>query len=146
MESSAQQVNTMDAPPTSSTSNVSWSLPPEKPETQHTRSLVIAAFWTVIIFLGLPIWWKTTSVYRAGLPIADMNEWADGKVWLLLFLVMTYVLLFGVLLKEGLRLMYTGSNRHVAPFFRCKFPFILLRCKCRRQSILFEPPNMLSMI
>jgi phosphatidylinositol glycan class S len=41
---------------------------------------VIAAFWVVIIFLGFPIWWKTTSIYRAHLPIEEMVDWADGKV------------------------------------------------------------------
>lgn len=54
--------------------------PPEKPEATQTRFKVIAAFWAVIIFLGFPIWWKTTSVYRARLPFQEMVEWADGKV------------------------------------------------------------------
>ncbi|GAB1198821.1 hypothetical protein APSETT444_008151 [Aspergillus pseudonomiae] len=53
--------------------------PPEKPEAIQTRFKVIAAFWAVIIFLGFPIWWKTTSIYRARLPIQNMVEWADGK-------------------------------------------------------------------
>lgn len=52
---------------------------PEKPETVRTRSLVIAAFWCMIIFFGFPIWWKTTSVYRARLPIEAMVDWANGK-------------------------------------------------------------------
>lgn len=55
---------------------------PEKPETIKTRSKVIAAFWFVIIFFGFPIWWKTTSIYRARLPIEEMVDWADGKVCL----------------------------------------------------------------
>ncbi|KAB8076167.1 phosphatidylinositol-glycan biosynthesis class S protein [Aspergillus leporis] len=54
--------------------------PPENPEAIQTRFKVIAAFWAVIIFLGFPIWWKTTSIYRARLPIQDMVDWADGKV------------------------------------------------------------------
>ncbi|PYH76487.1 hypothetical protein BO82DRAFT_387295 [Aspergillus uvarum CBS 121591] len=53
--------------------------PPEKPEAIRTRFKVIAAFWAVIIFLGFPIWWKTTSIYRASLPIPEMIDWADGK-------------------------------------------------------------------
>ncbi|PYH33296.1 uncharacterized protein BO87DRAFT_397838 [Aspergillus neoniger CBS 115656] len=53
--------------------------PPEKPEAIRTRFKVIAAFWAVIIFLGFPIWWKTTSIYRASLPVSDMIDWADGK-------------------------------------------------------------------
>lgn len=55
-------------------------IPPETPEAIQTRFRVIAAFWAVIIFLGFPIWWKTTSIYRAHLPIQEMVDWADGKV------------------------------------------------------------------
>ncbi|KAJ5579682.1 uncharacterized protein N7459_005667 [Penicillium hispanicum] len=53
--------------------------PPETQEAIQTRFRVIAAFWAVIIFLGFPIWWQTTSIYRAHLPVEDMVEWADGK-------------------------------------------------------------------
>ncbi|KAJ6044015.1 hypothetical protein N7460_005370 [Penicillium canescens] len=53
--------------------------PPETPVAVQTRFRVIAAFWAVIIFLGFPIWWKTTSIYRAHLPIEEMVDWADGK-------------------------------------------------------------------
>ena len=54
--------------------------PAEKPEAGRMRSLVISAFWAVIVLLGLPMWWKTTSIYRARLPLLDMMAWADGKV------------------------------------------------------------------
>ncbi|KAJ5748664.1 uncharacterized protein N7511_010360 [Penicillium nucicola] len=53
--------------------------PPETPTAVQTRFRVIAAFWAVIIFLGFPIWWKTTSIYRAHLPVEEMVDWADGK-------------------------------------------------------------------
>ncbi|CAG8120443.1 unnamed protein product [Penicillium salamii] len=53
--------------------------PPETPAAVQTRFRVIAAFWAVIIFLGFPIWWKTTSIYRASLPIEEMVDWAGGK-------------------------------------------------------------------
>ncbi|KAJ6187260.1 hypothetical protein N7519_002168 [Penicillium mononematosum] len=53
--------------------------PPETPAALQTRFRVITAFWAVIIFLGFPIWWKTTSIYRASLPIEEMVDWADGK-------------------------------------------------------------------
>jgi Phosphatidylinositol-glycan biosynthesis class S protein len=33
-----------------------------------------------VIFLGLPLWWKTTNIYRAKLPLELMDEWSDGKV------------------------------------------------------------------
>ena len=54
--------------------------PPELPESIRVRSLVVLAFWVVVVFLGLPIWWRTTSIYRARLPLHEMMEWADGKV------------------------------------------------------------------
>lgn len=55
--------------------------PPENPADIHRRSLVILSFWAIVIFLGLPIWWKTTSIYRANLPLSEMMSWADGKVY-----------------------------------------------------------------
>ena len=36
--------------------------------------MVILSFWAVILFLGLPMWWKTTSVYRSQLPINQMIQ------------------------------------------------------------------------
>ncbi|KUJ09545.1 uncharacterized protein LY89DRAFT_710947 [Mollisia scopiformis] len=53
--------------------------PPESPESIRLRSLVIASFWAIIILVGLPIWWRTTTIYRASLPMDQMMEWADGK-------------------------------------------------------------------
>lgn len=58
--------------------------PPESIENIRTRSHIILSFWAIVIFLGLPIWWWTTSIHRARLPLRDMLEWADGKVYLLL--------------------------------------------------------------
>ncbi|KAL9623049.1 MAG: hypothetical protein Q9160_002563 [Pyrenula sp. 1 TL-2023] len=52
--------------------------PPEKAEAIRLRSWVIASFWTVILLLGLPVWWKTTSIYRAELPLQDIASWASG--------------------------------------------------------------------
>ena len=54
--------------------------PPESPDGVRVRSLVIFSFWAIVIFLGLPIWWWTTSIYRARLPMREMIDWADGKV------------------------------------------------------------------
>ncbi|PGH01938.1 hypothetical protein AJ79_07769 [Helicocarpus griseus UAMH5409] len=65
--------------PGMTTTSAKRSLPPEKPEAIRTRTLVISAFWAVIIFLGLPMWWQTTSIYRAKLPLEEMKDWADGK-------------------------------------------------------------------
>ena len=54
--------------------------PPETRQEVFTRRAVISAFWLVVILLGLPIWWKTTTVYRANLPLQTMSDWAQGKV------------------------------------------------------------------
>lgn len=53
--------------------------PPEKPEDIQRRSYIVASFWFIVLFFGLPIWWKTTTIYRADLPLNQMMEWADGR-------------------------------------------------------------------
>lgn len=60
--------------------NPSQRPPLENPESVRIRGLVITSFWLVVIFLGLPTWWYTTSIHRARLPLREMLEWADGKV------------------------------------------------------------------
>jgi GPI-anchor transamidase subunit S len=54
--------------------------PPETPASISLRRWVVLSFWGVVIFLGLPIWWKTTTIYRASLPLQTMIDWAEGKV------------------------------------------------------------------
>ncbi|KAF2198082.1 GPI transamidase component PIG-S [Delitschia confertaspora ATCC 74209] len=54
--------------------------PPETSESVWTRRWVIFSFWAVAIFLGLPVWWKATAIYRAELPLQTMTDWADGKI------------------------------------------------------------------
>jgi hypothetical protein len=56
--------------------------PPEKPEQIRMRSFVLLSFWAIIILLGLPIWWRTTTIYRADLPLDQMMDWADGRACL----------------------------------------------------------------
>ena len=41
---------------------------------------MVGSFWLLVLLLGLPIWWHTTTIYRANLPLDRMLEWADGKV------------------------------------------------------------------
>lgn len=54
--------------------------PAEDQGSIRTRSFVIASFWAIILLLGLPVWWWTTSIHRARLPLQEMLDWADGKV------------------------------------------------------------------
>jgi hypothetical protein len=56
--------------------------PPESPESIRQRGYVILSFWAIILIIGLPIWWKTTAIYRASLPLDQMMDWADGRVHL----------------------------------------------------------------
>ncbi|TGZ82739.1 hypothetical protein EX30DRAFT_339028 [Ascodesmis nigricans] len=81
---------TPDAPPTPAThpsaddvpidkSTPDAEPPPELPENARARRYVILSFWLVVVLLGLPLWWKTTSIYRAPLPLRDMQSWADGR-------------------------------------------------------------------
>jgi Phosphatidylinositol-glycan biosynthesis class S protein len=54
--------------------------PPETAEAIWLRSKIILSFWAVIVFLGLPVWWQTTSIYRARLPIQEMLDSGEGRV------------------------------------------------------------------
>ncbi|EXJ81459.1 hypothetical protein A1O3_07751 [Capronia epimyces CBS 606.96] len=65
-------------PPTVVSASTSKQPPPEKPEAVSLRTKIVLSFWAVILFLGLPTWWQTTSIYRADLPLQDMLNWADG--------------------------------------------------------------------
>ncbi|CZS97861.1 probable realted to GPI transamidase component S (phosphatidyl inositol glycan class S) [Rhynchosporium agropyri] len=53
--------------------------PPESPASVGLRTWVILSFWATIIFVGLPIWWKTTTIHRETLPLDQMMDWADGR-------------------------------------------------------------------
>ncbi|KAI9682136.1 MAG: GPI transamidase component [Caeruleum heppii] len=84
------------APPVAS---VKRGPPPEKLESIRLRSFIVLSFWFVVVFLGLvsprqaastdyrlitagvkqPIWWRTTSIYRARLPLGEMMDWAEGR-------------------------------------------------------------------
>ncbi|PBP22163.1 phosphatidylinositol-glycan biosynthesis class S protein [Diplocarpon rosae] len=53
--------------------------PPESSESIRLRRWIIASFWAIVIFIGLPIWWKTTTIHRETLPLDQMMDWADGR-------------------------------------------------------------------
>lgn len=63
-----------------SEAKVKKTAPPETSQQIWRRRLIIVSFWAIVLCLGLPIWQRTTAVYRAGLPIQSMTDWADGKV------------------------------------------------------------------
>ena len=69
-----------DAPPNAvNVAKAKKEPPPEKPEQIRMRSFVLLSFWAIIIFLGLPLWWRTTTIYRANLPLDQMMDWAEGR-------------------------------------------------------------------
>lgn len=118
--------------PEMATSQIGKSPPPEKPEAIRLRTLVICSFWAVIICLGLPMWWKTTSIYRARLPLQDMMEWADGKVLIRFKLDNPHA--------DG------SLGRRVDQSFHYRSRSTHRQYKLRKQSISYGPPSMLSMI
>jgi len=81
--------------------------PPEKPETIIIRAFVILSFWAIILLLGLPIWWRTTTIYRARLPLDQMMDWADGRVKSLSTVEI---------------IALTKPFRHVDQSFHCEYP------------------------
>lgn len=54
--------------------------PPEGPQDVRLRTTVIMSFWALIVLIGVPMWWQTTSIHRAQLPLPEMIKWAEGQV------------------------------------------------------------------
>ena len=63
--------------------------PPESPQGVKTRRWIIFSFWAIAGLLGLPIWYATTTVPRAALPLESIDAWASGQVCLALSLYLT---------------------------------------------------------
>jgi phosphatidylinositol glycan class S len=68
-----------ETPSAADTTSARKQPPPEKPSDIRRRTYVILSFWLIVLLLGLPIWWETTTIYRANLPLTEMLDWADGK-------------------------------------------------------------------
>ncbi|GAA6012999.1 hypothetical protein JCM10207_008408 [Rhodosporidiobolus poonsookiae] len=64
------------APPATSTASTPL-LPSSPPVDSRTRRIVVAAFWAVVL-LGVPLWWKTTTLERRALPAARVQDWASN--------------------------------------------------------------------
>lgn len=80
---SASELNKLSPSPdalSSKSTKSQLSPPPESKEGIWLRRAAIFSFWSVVLLIGLPLWWKTTAVYRAELPLQDMTAWAEGKV------------------------------------------------------------------
>ncbi|KNC97334.1 GPI-anchor transamidase GPI17 [Spizellomyces punctatus DAOM BR117] len=47
---------------------------------ERTRTRVLASI-LVVFLLATPIWWRTTEVYRAPLPVEDIRAWKEDKTF-----------------------------------------------------------------
>ncbi|CCJ31432.1 unnamed protein product [Pneumocystis jirovecii] len=46
---------------------------------QKQKRWIVATYWFFVL-LAIPIWWKTTEIYRAKLPLKLMDKWAKGQM------------------------------------------------------------------
>ncbi|KAG5519618.1 hypothetical protein PMAC_001773 [Pneumocystis sp. 'macacae'] len=46
---------------------------------EKQKKWIVISYWLFVI-LAIPIWWKTTEIYRAKLPLKLMDKWAKGQV------------------------------------------------------------------
>ncbi|KAB8336850.1 hypothetical protein FH972_021158 [Carpinus fangiana] len=53
--------------------------PPESQESIDSRRWIVLSFLLIVSLLGLPLWWKTTTVYRSDLPYQSMYHWDAGN-------------------------------------------------------------------
>ncbi|KAF1934001.1 uncharacterized protein M421DRAFT_97027 [Didymella exigua CBS 183.55] len=80
-DASSTAASTKETSATTSGANRARTAPPaESKEGIWLRRAAIFSFWAVVVLLGLPVWWKTTAIYRAELPLQDMTDWAAGKL------------------------------------------------------------------
>ena len=47
---------------------------------KKTKALVSLSVGLIFIFIGLPLWWNTTKVYRAPLPYHEIEKLNQFKV------------------------------------------------------------------
>ncbi|KAG4306094.1 hypothetical protein PORY_000082 [Pneumocystis oryctolagi] len=45
---------------------------------ENRRKWIVFSYW-IFVFLAIPIWWKTTEIHRAKLPLKLMNNWEKGQ-------------------------------------------------------------------
>ncbi|ORX84479.1 hypothetical protein BCR32DRAFT_266273 [Anaeromyces robustus] len=56
------------------------------------RLHIIGAIWLVFL-IGIPIWWKTTEVYRASLPYKEVQKWQDpNSLYINFSIQLSYIL------------------------------------------------------
>ena len=49
-------------------------------DSRYGQKLALLSYVLVAVFIGVPLWWKTTEVYRSPLPYTQINELANKQV------------------------------------------------------------------
>ena len=49
-------------------------------DSRYGQKLALLSYVIVAVFIGVPLWWKTTEVYRSPLPYTQINELANKQV------------------------------------------------------------------
>lgn len=105
-------------------------LPQESAAQVKTRRWIVSSFWLVVLLLGFPMWWKTTMIYRAPLPLQDMIDWSDGKVRRQLYIM--------------IGAFHSSLLRSVAQHFHSGSLSMLLLYLYTKLNISYEQHSMLS--
>ena len=93
----------------------------------------------IFIFIGIPLWWNTTKVYRASLPYDEMEQLNQLKVRLLYYLKLNQERYTDILMSaepflptpppflKGLHLTPPPTFLEISIYLPLIFPFITLK-------------------
>jgi len=106
-------------------------------------ALKIAFVFVCTLLLGVPVWWKTTEVYRTNLPFQDIertiNNSVSTKVVCVLF-VMSFLSLWTFKCKKLFTIMDCSVE-----VFECNsmrniyaYVFLSLLLSCIRENMIFK--------
>ena len=79
----------------------------------------------VCIVIGLPLWWKTTEVYRVQLPYSDISSLADTQVRLVNILEVFYRLTVSYCSVLFIVQQNSSDKSHPQVFHRIEFNVIV---------------------
>ena len=57
-------------------------------EAMAVQSYAALSIGLICLIIGVPIWWKTTEVYRVPLPYSEISALADLTVTLFIYLIL----------------------------------------------------------
>lgn len=87
-------------------------------ETEKTQKLVVISVFLVFCLIGVPVWWKTTEVYRADLPSDEIQKLFDERgieIKVDIILVSTFAVKLEKDLKEFLESTLSVGSTCVDP-------------------------------